>query len=177
MHAHARHTHTHHDDTTVPERGDCMLVDEVVGSDQLWSGPRISNCRKPALERLARHSLFDRYMKAQLRLAGGRRKPGRHGFSSDTPRECLALPYICATCATLKEWLQSGLTRGVKTGTGLNSTRPNGSFLHHRGPQSRSSHGGRRCGGRITDGRTGRCTTASSVGCSCGSQAKRQPIP
>ena len=26
------------------------LPDEVVGSDQIWSGPRISNCRKPALE-------------------------------------------------------------------------------------------------------------------------------
>ena len=69
-----------------------MLVDEVVGSDQLWSGPRISNCRKPALERLARHSLFDRYMKAQLRLAGGRRKLGRNGFSSDRPRECVDPP-------------------------------------------------------------------------------------
>ena len=45
------------------------------------------------------HSPFGRYMKAQLRLAGGRRKPGRHRFSSDT-RGCLALPYICATCAT-----------------------------------------------------------------------------
>ena len=49
------------------------------------TGRRPPNCRKPALERLARHSLFDRYMKAQLRLAGGRRKPGRHGFSSDWP--------------------------------------------------------------------------------------------
>ena len=31
------------------------------------------------------HSL-DRYMKAQLRLAGGRRKPGRDGLSSDITR-------------------------------------------------------------------------------------------
>ena len=29
-----RHAHTHHHDTTGPEGGDCMLVDEVVGSDQ-----------------------------------------------------------------------------------------------------------------------------------------------
>ena len=50
------------------------------------------NCRKPALERLARHSLFDRYMKAQLRLAGGRRKLGRNGFGSDIPRECVDPP-------------------------------------------------------------------------------------
>ena len=69
-----------------------MLVDEVVGSDQIWSGPRISNCRKPALERLARHSLFGRYMKAQLRLAGDRRKLGRNGLSSDIPRECVDPP-------------------------------------------------------------------------------------
>ena len=77
-----------------------MLVDggSERGPSGICRGP--PNCRKPALERLARHSLFDRYMKAQLRLAGGRRKPGRHGFSSDTPRGSLALPYICATCAT-----------------------------------------------------------------------------
>ena len=29
------------------------------------TGRRPPNCRKPALERLARHSLFGRYMKAQ----------------------------------------------------------------------------------------------------------------
>ena len=56
------------------------------------TGHRPPNCRKPALERLARHSLFDRYMKAQLRLAGGRRKLGRNGFSSDRPRECVDPP-------------------------------------------------------------------------------------
>ena len=49
--------------------------------------PTHANCRKPALERLARHSLFDRYMKAQLRLVGGRRKLGRNGLTSDIPRE------------------------------------------------------------------------------------------
>ena len=31
-------------------------------------------------------------MKAQLRLAGGRRKLGRNGFSSDIPRECADPP-------------------------------------------------------------------------------------
>ena len=78
-----------------------MLVDGGSGEQSFVDARRRPpNCRKPALERLARHSLFDRYMKAQLRLAGGRRKPGRHGFSSDTPRGSLALPYICATCAT-----------------------------------------------------------------------------
>ena len=56
------------------------------------TGHRPPNCRKPALERLACHSLFDRYMKAQLRLAGGRRKLGRNGFSSDRPRECVDPP-------------------------------------------------------------------------------------
>ena len=58
------------------------------------------NCRKPALDRLARHSLFDRYMKAQLRLAGGRRKLGRNGFSSDRPRECVDPPEYLRACAT-----------------------------------------------------------------------------
>ena len=48
-----------------------------------------------SLERLARHSLFDRTfstMKAQLRLAGGRRKLGRNGFRSDIRRECADPP-------------------------------------------------------------------------------------
>ena len=64
---------------------DCMLVDGGSGGpSQELRGP--PNCRKPALERLARHSLFDRYMKAQLRLAGGRRKLGRNGFSCLPPR-------------------------------------------------------------------------------------------
>ena len=54
--------------------------------------PTHANCRKPALERLARHSLFGRYMKAQLRLAGDRRKLGRNGLSSDRPRECVDPP-------------------------------------------------------------------------------------
>ena len=61
------------------------VVDETLpGLDR-----RPPNCRKPALERLARDSLFDRYMKAQLRLDGGRRKLGRNGLSSDRPRGCL----------------------------------------------------------------------------------------
>ena len=63
-------------------------------NSDLARGP--SNCRKPALERLARHSLFGRYMKAQLRLAGDRRKLGRNGFSSDIPRECVDPPRISA---------------------------------------------------------------------------------
>ena len=41
---------------------------------------------------IARHSLFGRYMKAQLRLAGDRRKLGRNGLSSDRPRECVDPP-------------------------------------------------------------------------------------
>ena len=77
-----------------------MLVDGGSERDPSGTCRGPPNCRKPALERLARHSPFGRYMKAQLRLAGGRRKPGRHGFSSDTPRGCMTLPYICATCAT-----------------------------------------------------------------------------
>ena len=83
MHTRARHTHTIHDDTTGPEVGDCMLVDGGSERDPSGTCRGPPNCRKPALDRLARHSLFDRYMKAQLRLAGGRRKPGRNGLSSD----------------------------------------------------------------------------------------------
>ena len=68
-----------------------MLVDGGSGGpSQELRGP--PNCRKPALDRLARHSLFDRYMKAQLRRAGGRRKLGRNGLSSDRPRECVDPP-------------------------------------------------------------------------------------
>ena len=55
-------------------------------------------CRKPR-PRTATGSTsltFDRYMKAQPRLAGGRRKLGRNGFSSDIPRECVAPPRISA---------------------------------------------------------------------------------
>ena len=37
-------------------------------------------------------TLFGRYMKAQLRLAGDRRKLGRNGLSSDIPRECVDPP-------------------------------------------------------------------------------------
>ena len=85
-----------------------MLVDGGSERDPSGTCRRPPNCRKPALERLARHSPFGRYMKAQLRLAGGRRKPGRNGLtlglSSDRPRGCLALPYICATCATCDPW-------------------------------------------------------------------------
>ena len=66
--------------------------------------PTHANCRKPALERLARHSLFDRYMKAQLRLAGGRRKLGRNGFSSDRPRECVDPPEYLRDLRDLNVW-------------------------------------------------------------------------
>ena len=81
------------------EMGHCMLAGGGCGTGQFWPGHLLRRqCRKPALDRPARHSLFVRYMKAQLRLAGGRRKPGRHGFSSDTmsdtPRGCRALPYL-----------------------------------------------------------------------------------
>ena len=98
----ARDTHTQFTMTLLGRRAGtaCWLTGVVMRRSAMDTGHRPPNCRKPALERLARHSLFDRYMKAQLRLAGGRRKPGRHGFSSDTPRGSLALPYICATCAT-----------------------------------------------------------------------------
>ena len=75
------------------------------------TGRRPPNCRKPALDRLARHSLFDRYMKAQPRLAGGRRKLGRNGFSSDIPRECVDPPEylrdlrdLCARCTAALTW-------------------------------------------------------------------------
>ena len=35
---HTRDTHTHHDDTTGPEGGDCMLVDggSEIGSTLIW---------------------------------------------------------------------------------------------------------------------------------------------
>ena len=69
------------------------------------------NCRKPALERLARHSLFDRYMKAQLRLAGGRRKLGRNGFSSDIPRECVDPPEYLRDLRDLRARRTSARTR------------------------------------------------------------------
>ena len=69
-----------------------MLVGGCCDEALRGIAPTHANCRKPALERLARHSLFDRYMKAQLRLAGGRRKLGRNGFSSDRPRECVDPP-------------------------------------------------------------------------------------
>ena len=84
-----------------------MLVDGCCAEAPRGIAPTHANCRKPALERLARHSLFDRYMKAQLRLAGGRRKLGRNGFSSDRPRECVDPP----------EYLRDlrDLTRGTRT--------------------------------------------------------------
>ena len=85
-----------------------------------------SRLRRPyILERLARHSLFDRYMKAQLRLAGGRRKLGRNGFSSDRPRECVDPPeYLrdlrdLAASETLRHLLgapAAGGTRGFALG-------------------------------------------------------------
>ena len=135
--ARATHTHTTHDDTTGPEDGDCMLVDGSSGgpSQELRRPP---NCRKPALERLARHSLFDRYMKAQLRLAGGRRKPGRHGFSSDTPRGSLALPYICATCATCARMQKNAQSRP------RDSSRERAAVLHAGRGRRRSACSG--CG-------------------------------
>ena len=59
---------------------------------------------------LARHSLFGRYMKAQPRLAGDRRKPCRNGLGSDIPMECVTLlgqcvglPIILATCEYLRD--------------------------------------------------------------------------
>ena len=52
--------------------------------------PRAGTCVGPAHAT----SLFNRYMKAQLRLVGGRRKLGRNGLSSDRPRGCLALPNL-----------------------------------------------------------------------------------
>ena len=77
----------------------CWLTGAVVRRSAMDTGRGPPNCRKPALERLARHSPFGRYMKAQLRLAGGRRKPGRNGLtlglSSDRPRECVTLLGQC----------------------------------------------------------------------------------
>ena len=98
----ARDTHTQFTMTLLGRRAGtaCWLTGVVMRHPAMDTGRRPPNCRKPALERLARHSLFDRYMKAQLRLAGGRRKLGRNGFSSDRPRECVDPPNICATCAT-----------------------------------------------------------------------------
>ena len=60
-----RHAHTHHHDTTGPEGGDCMLVGGCCGIETprgTQPPPTHANCRKPALERLAHHSLFGRYM-------------------------------------------------------------------------------------------------------------------
>ena len=100
--ARARHTHTQFTMTLLGRRAGtaCWLASVVTetltGLDFAYSR-QLSQARPRTA---STHSLFDRYMKAQLRLAGGRRKPGRHGFSSDTPRGSLALPYICATCAT-----------------------------------------------------------------------------
>ena len=115
--ARARHTHTIHDDTTGPEVGDCMLVDGGSGTDHFWSDRRPPNCRKPALERLARHSLFDRYMKAQLRLAGGRRKLGRNGFRSDLPRECVDPPEYLRNLRNLR-LLQRGCCTALRRASG-----------------------------------------------------------
>ena len=72
--------------------------------------PTHANCRKPALERLARHSLFDRYMKAQLRLAGGRRKLGRNGFRSDLPRECVDPPEYLRNLRNLRRARASAIS-------------------------------------------------------------------
>ena len=66
-----------------------MLVDGGSGETPRGTCRGPPNCRKPALERLARHSLFDRYMKAQ---------PRRSGLTY--PESVLTLPNICATCAT-----------------------------------------------------------------------------
>ena len=70
--------------------------------------PTHANCRKPALERLARHSLFDRYMKAQLRLTLAVVENSAETDSGLTyPESVLTLPNICATCATLNTHLGS----------------------------------------------------------------------
>ena len=88
-----------------------MLVDggSERGPSGICRGP--PNCRKPALDRLARHSLFDRYMKAQLRLAGGRRKLGRNGLSSDRPRECVDPPEYLRDLRDLRPRGCCGLTQ------------------------------------------------------------------
>ena len=74
-----------------------MLRDEVV-TPRLLAGlsdadlPRVAS---PRLDRPAHLTPFGRYMKAQPRLAGDRRKPCRHGLGSDSPMECVALLAQC----------------------------------------------------------------------------------
>ena len=64
-----------------------MLVDEVVArvNHGLTTDPP-TVASPPSNGFLAHLSLFGRYMKAQRRLAGDRRKLGRNGFGSDIPR-------------------------------------------------------------------------------------------
>ena len=90
----ARDRHTHFTMTLQGRSAGtaCWLAGVVAETPRGTQSATHANCRKPALERLARHSLFDRYMKAQLRLAGGRRKLGRNGLRSDIPRECVDPP-------------------------------------------------------------------------------------
>ena len=61
-----------------------------IDASRIHTLPRAGTCVGPAHAT----SLFNRYMKAQLRLVGGRRKLGRNGLSSDRPRGCLALPNL-----------------------------------------------------------------------------------
>ena len=76
-----------------------MLVDggSEIGSILVWLADPPTVARTRPRTARARHSLFDRYMKTQLRLAGGRRKLGRNGFSSDRQTRVFAPPNICAT--------------------------------------------------------------------------------
>ena len=72
----------------------CWLARAVarVNSGLTTCSRQLSQARPRTATRVARHSLFGRYMKAQPRLAGGRRKLGRNGSSSDIPRECVDPP-------------------------------------------------------------------------------------
>ena len=91
------HTAHHaHITPTGPEDGDCKLRDGDSGSNHSWMHtadlPRVAS---PRLDRLAHLTPFGRYMKAQPRLAGDRRKPCRHGSGSDIPMECVTLLGQC----------------------------------------------------------------------------------
>ena len=76
--------------------GTACCVTGVVASSHSWMHaadlPRVAS---PRLDRLAHLALFGRYMKAQPRLAGGRRKPCRNGLGSDIPMECVTLLAQC----------------------------------------------------------------------------------
>ena len=96
-----------------------------IGSTLIWltCSRQLSQARPRTASTSLTLRVFDRYMKAQLRLAGGRRKPGRHGFSSDTPRGCRALPYICSTWI----WVFAPLSiiGGPSRGVGIYLHTPN----------------------------------------------------